>query len=179
MMIRAEGCDLLAVRPGGEERHSFPTAREAEARAAFIAEALSWVGTPFRDCADIKGRNGAVDCAMLLVRSAVDTGRIPPFDPRPYSPHWMLHRTEEKFIDWMIKLGAHEVETPRVGDIVIWQFGRTYAHGAVLVNADEVVHAYSAAGMALVSRLDESLLSYLPFSGCRVRRPVRYFELWG
>jgi hypothetical protein len=178
-VVRAEGCDLLAPRPGGEERHSFATSEEAEGRAAFITEALSWVGTPFRDCADIKGPKGAVDCAMLLVRSAVDTGRIPPFDPRPYSPQWMLHRTEEKFVNWILALGAREVDAPKVGDIVVWQFGKTFAHGAVLVNSEEVVHAYSAAGMALVSRLDEPLLAFLPFSGCQARRPVRYFDIWG
>jgi cell wall-associated NlpC family hydrolase len=165
-------------RPGGEETHVFATPDEARGRAAFIAEALSWVGTPFRDCADVKGPDGAVDCAMLLVRSAVDTGRIPPFDPRPYSPRWMLHRDEEKFVDWLLRLGARETATPRVGDIVLWRFGRTFAHGAVLVNAEEVVHAYAAAGMALVSRLDEPLLRYFPLAGGHIARPVRYFDLW-
>jgi cell wall-associated NlpC family hydrolase len=177
-MVRVEGSDLLVRGPGGEQRHAFATVREAEGRAAFIAEALSWVGTPFRDCADIKGPNGAVDCAMLLVRSAVDTGRIPPFDPRPYSPRWMLHRTEEKFLGWMVALGAREVETPRIGDIVLWQFGRTFAHGAVLINATQIVHAYAHARCVLVSDLDEPLLRYLPVSFGRIPRPVRYFDLW-
>jgi len=178
-MVRTEGCNLLIARPGSEERHSYATTAEAEGRAAFINEALSWVGTPFVDCADIKGPMGAVDCAMLLVRSAVDTGRIPPFDPRPYSPRWLLHRNEEKFVDWILQLGAHEVDEPRVGDIVLWQFGRTFSHGAVLVNADEVVHAYGAAGQVIVSRRDEPLLTFLPVTFGNLPRPVRYFDIWG
>jgi cell wall-associated NlpC family hydrolase len=176
-MVSAQGCDLLVKGPRGEQRHAFATAEEARGRAAFIDEALSWIGTPFRDCADIKGPNGAVDCAMLLVRSAVDSGRIPPFDPRPYSPRWLVHRSEEKFVGWLEKLGACEVASPRVGDIVLWRFGRTFSHGAVLVNSEEVAHAYGAAGMALVSRLDEPLLRYLPVRN--IPRPVRYFDLWG
>ena len=175
-MASAHGCDLLVTGPGGEERHAFATPGEAQGRAAFINEALSWIGTPFRDCADVKGPNGAVDCAMLLVRSAVDTGRVPPFDPRPYSPRHMIHRSEQVFVGWLERLGAREVERPQVGDVVVWQFGRSFSHGAVLVNTEEVAHAYAAAGMALVSRLDEPLLRHLPIRN--LPRPVRYFDLW-
>jgi cell wall-associated NlpC family hydrolase len=136
------------------------------------------VGTPFRDCADVKGPNGAVDCAMLLVRSAVDTGRLPPFDPRPYSPRWHLHRSEEKFVGWMETLGAREVATPQPGDIVLWQFGRVFSHGGVLVSADEVVHAYYAAGCVTVSKLSEPLLRFISDGRLNIPRPVRYFNLW-
>jgi len=115
---------------------------------------------------------------MLLVRSAVDTGRVPPFDPRPYSPRWMLHKSEEKFLGWMLRLGAREVGAPRVGDIVIWRFGRTFAHGAVLINSEQVVHAYAHARCVLVSDLGEPLLRYLPASFGPIPRPVRYFDLW-
>jgi cell wall-associated NlpC family hydrolase len=178
-MVEADGCDLRVTGPGGMERHAFASPEEAAARAAFIAEALSWVGTPFQDCADVKGPNGAVDCAMLLVRAAVDTGRLPPFDPRPYSPRWHLHRSEEKFVDWIAgRLGAREVATPRVGDVALWRFGRTFSHGAVLINSAEVVHAYYAAGMTLVSRLDEPLLRFISDGRVNVPRPVRYFDLW-
>jgi cell wall-associated NlpC family hydrolase len=155
------------------------TNEEASARAAFVAEALSWVGTPFRDCADVKGPNGAVDCAMLLVRCAVDTGRLPPFDPRPYSPRWHLHRSEEKFVGWLEQLGAREVARPQVGDIVLWRFGRVFSHGAVLVGRDEIVHAYYAAGQVLVSKLHEPLLDFISVGGLNIPRPVKYFDLWG
>lgn len=176
-MATVDGCDLLVKGPEGvEERHVFATAAEAGRRAAFVNEALSWIGTPFRDCADIKGPNGAVDCAMMLVRCAVDTGIAAPFDPRPYSPRHMLHSYDQKFIGWLEKLGAVEIDTPRVGDVVLWQFARSYSHGAIMVNSIEVAHAYGASRMALVSRRDEPLLKWLPLSG-NVARPVKYFDL--
>jgi len=151
---------------------------EAQGRADFVAEALSWIGTPFVNCADVKGPKGGVDCAMLLVRAAVDTGLIAPFDPRPYSPDWMKHRSEEKFLDVLARLGAVEVESPRVGDVLVWKVARTFAHGAVLINPRQVVHAYADARCVLVSDLTDPLLNFLPVSFGRIPRPVRYFDLW-
>lgn len=178
-MVKADGKTLLVSGPGGEERHVFGSAKEAKGRAAFINEALTWIGTPFVNCGDVKGPNGCVDCAMLLVRSAVDTGLIPPFDPRPYSPAWMQHRSEEKFLDILTQLGAKEVETPQVGDVPVWQVARTFAHGAILINSEEVVHAYASQRRVVTSRLDEPLLTHHPLRGAVLKRAVRYFDLWG
>lgn len=173
------GAVLRVQRKGcAAESWEFASAEEAAGRRRFIEEAFSWVGTPFRDCADVKGTNGAVDCAMLLVRCAVDTGLVVPFDPRPYSPRWHVHRGEEKFIDFLVKLGAREVREPRLGDVLVWQFGRCYGHGAILVNREEVCHAYGAAKMCIVSRLDEPTLSKVAIRGHDYPRPVRYFDVW-
>lgn len=179
MKIAREGRTLQAITARGAESHTFDTEAEADARARFVTEALTWIGTPFRDCADIKGPKGAVDCAMMLTRSVIDSGLIAPFDPRPYSPRWHMHRSEEKFVDWVTeKLHAREVERPRIGDVLIWRFGRTFSHGAVLVNSQEVLHAYHAAGMVTISRLDEPSLSHMALHSLTVPRPVRYFDLW-
>ncbi len=168
-------CVIATLRGGSVERHEFATSKEAEARAALITEGLSWLGTPFRDCADVKGPSGAVDCAMMLCRSFVDTGNAAPFDPRPYSPRHMLHSDEQKFLGWIEKLGGIEVATPRIGDVVVWQFGRSFCHGGLLINSREVVHAYSADGMATVSGLDAPLLREITRN---LARPVKYFDCW-
>jgi len=173
------GTRLTVLRNGrADEGWEFSSEDEATARRRFITEAFAWVGTPFRDCADVKGPAGAVDCAMLLVRCAVDTGLVAAFDPRPYSPRWHVHRGEEKFIDFLVKLGAREIRDPRLGDVLVWQFGRCYGHGAILVNREEVVHAYGAAKMCIVSRLDEPTLSKVAIRGHDYPRPVRYFDVW-
>lgn len=174
-----DGTTISILLPNGEsEAHEFDTAMEADARWRFITEGLSWIGTPFRDCADIKGRDGAIDCAMLLTRSAVDTGLLTPFDPRPYPPRWHLHNERERFLEWIEdKLGAHEVDQPQIGDVVVWRFGRCFSHGAILINSAEVVHAYYAAGFCLVSRLDEPLLSSMPLAP-KLKRPTKFYDLW-
>jgi len=177
--MRVESCTVRVSAPKDEEAHTFATEAEAAGRAAIVREALSWVGTPFVDCGDVKGPNGAVDCAMLLVRCYVDTGRLAPFDPRPYSPRHMLHSNEQRFLGWIEdRLGAREVARPRLGDMVIWQFGRCFSHGAILINSEEVVHAYAHARACLVSRLDEHPLCFAVLLGREVPRPVKYFDVW-
>jgi cell wall-associated NlpC family hydrolase len=172
----ADGKSVMIRRASGAvETHAFGSKAEAKARAAVIAEGLSWIGTPFRDCADVKGPDGCVDCAMLLVRVHVDTGQLPPFDPRPYPPSWLLHRDEEMFLEWIgAKLGGREVKEPRVGDVLVFKFGRCFSHGAILINSEEIVHAYVKSGIVHVSRLDEQELAWIATG---IPRPRKAFEV--
>ena len=172
----ADGKSVMVRRALGKvEEHRFESAAEAKSRAAVVNEALSWVGTPFKNCSDIKGPAGGVDCAMLMVRANVDTGRIKPFDPRPYPSAWMLHNREEKFLGWIRDtLGGIEVETARVGDNLIYRFGLCFSHGAILINSEEVVHAWVRSGFTHVARLDETELS-LWSDG--TPRPMKAFEV--
>lgn len=163
----------------GSEIFWFDSPESVRKRRLFVEEALTWQGTPFVNCGDVKGRKGAVDCAMLLVRSAVDTGLLPPFDPRPYPPAWHLHRDEERFIGWVRdKLGATEIDPDavRFGDLLIYKLGRCYAHGAIVLSSQEVLHAHAGAGCTLRSLRTEPLLADLTRGG---KRPVRAFTLWG
>ena len=62
----------------------------------------SWIGTPYHHAADVKGRTGGVDCAMLLVRVYCDRGLVEKFDPRPYTRDWFLHRNEERYLGFLL-----------------------------------------------------------------------------
>jgi cell wall-associated NlpC family hydrolase len=172
----AEGNSVVIRRASGAfEHHEFESEAEASARAAVITEALSWTGTPFKNCSDVKGPHGGIDCAMLMVRANVDTGRLPAFDPRPYPPAWHLHHDEERFLGWIRdKLGGVEVAAPRVGDNLVYQFGRCFSHGAILINSEEVVHAFYKSGMVHVSRRDETDLAWVADGK---PRPVTAFEV--
>lgn len=118
-----------------------PLAEEAIQRAAVVAEARSWLRTPYHSGADVKG--AGVDCGMLLVRVFVDCGLVPPFDPRPYSPDWHLHRDAERYLGWVEKL-CGRVETALPGDIVVFRYGRCFAHGGIVTEAEPLtlVHAF-------------------------------------
>ena len=113
---------------------------EAETRARIVEEARSWVGTPYHNMADIKGVG--VDCGMLLVRVFVDLGLVEPFDPRPYTSDWMLHRSEEVFLTSLLDR-ATPVETPEEGDVILFKYGRCYSHGAIVARAEPltIIHA--------------------------------------
>jgi cell wall-associated NlpC family hydrolase len=112
-----------------------------QAQLSVLAEAASWLRTPYEACADVKGHG--VDCAMLLVRVYHVAGLIPAIDPRPYAPQWHLHRDEERFLGWLEEHGAR-VENPQPADVAVFRVGRAYSHGAIVVAWPRVIHANAA-----------------------------------
>jgi len=145
---------------------------EAGQRAAVVAEARKWLGTPYHDNGDIRG--AGVDCGMLIVRVFVDLGLVPPFDPRPYPRDWMMHNDEERYLGW-VKTWCGEVERPEAGDIAVFRFGRCYSHGGVITAGDplSLVHAYADAGCVIEEGFAQNAALTLPI------RKTRYFSLWG
>jgi cell wall-associated NlpC family hydrolase len=119
-----------------------------EARAAVVAEARTWIKTPWVHMAAVKG--AGVDCAMLLVRVYVGVGLVEPFDPRPYPPDWMLHRDDQRFRGFLLAR-SHQVEKPEVGDVMLFHVGRCFAHGAIVTRAEPlvVVHAFMPYGSVI------------------------------
>lgn len=119
---------------------------------------MTWLGTPYHHCADVKG--AGVDCAMILVRVYAACGLTEPgFDPRPYSPQWHLHRGEEMYLQWLNVAHAVPTTTPQGGDVAIWKFGRAYSHAGILTRPDEVIHALSDSGFVTLNKLTDSPLS--------------------
>jgi NlpC/P60 family putative phage cell wall peptidase len=108
-----------------------------------VAEARSWIGTPYHHLAAVKGVG--VDCAMLTwsVFNALDLFEVP--DPRPYPHEWHLHRSEERFL-LSFETWAHRVEAPRPGDIALFRYGRTVSHSGILTSTTTMVHAYIGLG---------------------------------
>ena len=113
-------------------------------RQAVIAEAESWIGTPFHHAARVKG--AGVDCLMLLAEvyeHAGVTGRVePPF----YVPDWHLHRDAERYMVGLLGY-AREIDAPGPGDVALFKFGRTFSHGTIVTSWPRLVHAYWAIGV--------------------------------
>jgi len=144
---------------------------EAAQRAKVVETARSWVGTPYHNCADIKGVG--VDCGMLLVRVFVDSGLVAPFDPRPYPADWHLHRSEEKYLGFVFDRGR-EVGDPRAGDVMVMRIGRCYSHGGIVTAAAPltIVHAYFQA-----RRVIEEDVARNSRLSAAARKP-RFFSFW-
>lgn len=139
---------------------------QADQRAAVVAEAHSWLRTPYHHMGGIKGVG--VDCAMLLVRIYAAVGLVPEdLDPRPYPADWHLHRTDERYLGFLDVYGT-PVQTPGIGDVAVYQFGRCYSHGAIVVDETTVIHSYLKQGVTLASMLHDPL----------VDRPVQFYTLW-
>jgi NlpC/P60 family putative phage cell wall peptidase len=144
---------------------------EMKQRAAVIAEARSWLKTPYHHQADVKG--AGVDCGMLLVRVFIDTGLCEPFDPRPYAPDWMLHRSEERYLGFVFDR-TKEVTRPKPGDVMVFRCGRCYAHGGIVTCANPItiVHAFQPAGAVV----EEDVFSNIVLSN--PGRKSKFFSYW-
>lgn len=147
------------------------TENESAERAAVVAAAREWIGTPYHNCADIK--HVGVDCGMLLVRVYVDTGLCPPFDPRPYAVDWHLHRSEERYLGFVLAR-SRETMAPQPGDLMVLRYGRCYSHGGIVTgpNPLTIVHAYHPAGCVLEEEIAHNAVL------TDAAREPRFFTLW-
>ena len=141
---------------------------QAETRAAIVAEALSWIGTKYHHGAALKGVG--CDCARLPASVYGSLCLIPDLKPH-YTPDWMLHRDEEAFLGYVTPY-AREIEASELqpGDLVIWKFGRTYSHSAIVIDPPTVVHAVIKGGAVILADMDQDVELK--------DRPRRYFSLF-
>ncbi len=144
---------------------------EQAERAAVVAEARRWIGTPYHHAADIHG--AGVDCGMLIVRVFVDNGLCAPFDPRPYPADWHLHRSEERYLGFVFDR-CREVDAAQPGDVVVFRYGRCYSHGGIVTCRDPLafVHAYRPARRVVEEELAQNL------ELCAGSRQRRFFSYW-
>jgi len=110
---------------------------------------------------------------MLLIRVFSNIGLVEFFDPRPYSPEWHMHRSDEIYLG-IVRNFCHEVETPDIGDIVVFRYGRCYSHGGIVTRADPltIVHAFLPYGMVVEEGVSTNVRLCEP-----ERRPL-FFSRW-
>ncbi len=110
--------------------------RSLEERQKVVEIAKTWIGTPYLSNAMVRGPRGGVDCAMILVGVYREAGWIPQdFDPRPYPPHWHLHKQEEKYLSF-VRLFASEIQEKDLlpADVVLFQVSRLFAHAVIVID---------------------------------------------
>jgi cell wall-associated NlpC family hydrolase len=113
--------------------------------AAVIAEARSWIGTPWHSRARVKG--AGVDCAQFPAAVYEAAGLIPHIEPE-YSRQWALHQAHELYIEWVLKF-ADEIafEQVRTADMGVFLFDKARSHGAIFTSRDTIVHAVYGMGV--------------------------------
>jgi NlpC/P60 family putative phage cell wall peptidase len=117
-----------------------------------VAEARSWIGTPYRHQASLKG----VGCDCLgLVRGVWRAlyGEEPERTP-PYSRDW----AEASLRETLAEAGARHLvpvarEAMQAGDVVLfrWRAGFVAKHAAILTGDASMVHAHDGAAVAEVA----------------------------
>ena len=138
-------------------------------RARVLSLAAEWLGTPFHDNAGVKGVG--CDCAHFLSGVFQEAGYAPDMVIEHYSPQFMLHSDEEKFAGYVLRY-TREIAEPEVqpGDVVLYRIGRSYAHGAIIVDwPTRIIHAHKLSGSVVESHgFDADLRA----------RKTRFFSPW-
>jgi cell wall-associated NlpC family hydrolase len=135
-------------------------------RAAIVAEAQSWIGTPYRNAQRVKGPKGGVDCLTFIVEVFERAGVIGHYQVPFYPPDWHLHRDVERLLTGVLEY-AREIEgPPEPGDIALFRFGRCFAHGGIVISWPRLIHAWNGAGV-VPADADQPLLG---------QRPRRFFS---
>ena len=144
-------------------------------RPKIVAEAQSWIGTPYVSNQCVKGKRGGTDCAMILIGVYGELGLIPKeYDPRPYAPQWHVHRNEEKYLEAILQFTTEIKGPPKPGDVALFKIGHLFAHGAIVTDWPNVIHAV---GGDKVSRLD--VTKNVVGKRALGLVSVRFFSLWG
>ena len=106
-------------------------------RAQIVAEARSWLATPFHHQARVKGVG--VDCAGVIIGTAARLGLCPDFiDERNYA------RTPDGRMRELLR--RHLLPVPReqrlAGDVINFAWYGEPQHLGILTERNTVVHAY-------------------------------------
>lgn len=111
-----------------------------EKRREVISEARSWIRTPFKDGACLKGLG--VDCGRFLVAVFGNVNiPVPDIKTLPHFPHgWFLHKDGEDYLP-IISAFTRPVEGPLPGDIVMFRIGRQWAHAGIIIQWPTIIHA--------------------------------------
>lgn len=129
------------------------TTRGQMERASVVAEARRWVGTAYAHKGSTLGQ--CVDCANILIETFVGAGLIDRFSPGEYPPDWHLHRGEERYLA-VVESYCQQVDDSDAplaerpdfradpGDILMWRWGRTYSHSAIVTEWPRIIHAFAS-----------------------------------
>ena len=120
-------------------------------RAAIVAEARDWIGTPYRHQASLKGIG--CDCLGLVrgIWRAV-VGAEPERAP-PYAPDWAEARGLESLAEAAARhLIPIERDAIEAGDVLLfrWRAHLPAKHAAIVTTDGNMVHAHDGAAVAEV-----------------------------
>ena len=104
----------------------------AETRARIVAEARTWILTPYHHMAELKGVG--VDCGKLVLCILSNAGVVDHADFGSYPKDWMLAR-ENPFLEDLFREHFVIATTPELGDVMLFRAGRNYCHLALVTIA--------------------------------------------
>lgn len=127
-------------------------------RARVVNEALTWLKTPWHH--EGRKKHIGVDCGMFLLEVFERCALIPHVEPLHYSQDFMLHNTQEWFLEIM-KQYADIVGNPPFlpGDALIFRHGKIFSHGGLVVRWPLIIHASAPDKCVCYGYMDQLPLS--------------------
>lgn len=124
-------------------------------RQIIVNEAMTWLKTPWHHQANIK--NVGVDCCQLIIEVYKSCNLLTQdFNVQNYAKDWHLHRTEQMFLFYVYQ-HCIKVDKALKGDIALFSFGRTISHGGIMINDNEVIHAFIDVKQVCISDLSTNI----------------------
>lgn len=136
-------------------------------RQAVVAAAERWLRTPWQHNAKVLG--AGVDCGQLIIAAYAEAGLIEDVETGSYAADFMLHRNEERFLEWVEKY-LDRVDAPLPGDVAVWRIGKCFSHGAIVTAWPKIIHAYRRERMVVYGDGVRSDLGH---------RVVRFYSMAG
>ena len=121
-------------------------------RASVVASARTWIGTPYRHQASVKGVG--CDCLGLVRGVWRDVFGDEPELPPPYAPDWAEATSRETLADAALRhlapLGLDEFAE---GDVLLfrWREGFVAKHAAIVASPATMIHAHDGAAVCEVA----------------------------
>jgi cell wall-associated NlpC family hydrolase len=151
-------------------------------RLNVVESSRRWLGTPYHHRASVLG--AGVDCAQLVLEAFVGAGLEERFDPGEYNRDWHLHRSEERYLEFVERYmtwvdqsyGEDKLSLrPKTfvckpADVLMFRVGRTFSHAAIVTRWPYIIHAYFPARM-----VEEVSIIGTPMA----ERPMRVYSYWG
>ena len=129
----------------------------AQQRDSVVRAAREWMGTPYHHKAAVKG--AGADCAMFPIAVYKECGIIAAdYQPPEYSTQWHLHRSDELYLQEVERFAVEIEDPPQPADFVVFKFGRTFSHGAIVIAWPLIIHSYIPHGVTLADALADGQL---------------------
>ena len=142
---------------------------DTKTRGRILAEARSWLGTPFHHKGRVK--HVGVDCGGYIYGVYCQFLQLKPF-PEHYAEDWTLHRSEEIYMDFIGEYVV-EVPSPRPAGLALFKVGRCYGHGAICTERRTLLHAWGRTKHGCVQEKERGF--FQDKSGKLL--PVKFFDL--
>lgn len=122
--------------------------RELCDRAAAVARAQAWLGTPYAPGGRVRG--AGCDCATFLAEYLIEIGAATHIEIGVFSQDWFCHAKEEKYLLGLVRHARMVAETfcrgtvdARPGTLALFRCvgSKRYNHGAVVTEWPYGIHA--------------------------------------